>query len=85
MGHLPTHDYWPLIFKDEGGGGYQVYDIYRMVGYFFDVVYDDTSLHVDNGEKVSIDDPKQAPDIPPPAMYLTHDDINKMKLLELKI
>ena len=42
-------------------------------------------MNIDDGEKLGIDNPKQAPYIPPPYVYLTHDHINKMKVLELKI
>ena len=51
---------------------------------FFDRVYDEAPLRIGNKEEVGIGDPKQAIDIPPPASDLTHNDINKMKVVQTK-
>ena len=48
------------------------------------VVYDDPPLDVDAKEEVSIDDTNQAPYITTPYADLTHNNINKIKVLELK-
>ena len=41
-------------------------------------------LNIEYKQEVGIDDTEQAPDIPTPATDLMPDDINKMKVVEMK-
>ena len=54
------------------------------MGPFYDAVYDEASLLCDNKTEVDTEILEPAPQIPSLAVVLTHADINKLKLVELK-
>ena len=62
----------------------QGYDSDGQIGPFFDMVYDEVPLYVGDEEELGIGETKKTTDIPTPAADITHNDMNKMKVVQPK-
>ena len=83
LGLPPTPDSRQLICMNESEND-KGCDRNGEMGPFYDAFYDEASLLCDNEVELGTEILEPAPEIPSPATVLTHADIDKLKVVDIK-